>query len=87
VAYGLLQLGAIARYVDQVQWDEAGAWIWLVLLIDAIVTGGTSCWPPPAGPPTGGPRSSAEPFISPTDSRLRVFIPAAQVATEITRSG
>ena len=40
VAYGLLQLGAIARSVDQVQWDEAGAWIWLALLINAIVTGG-----------------------------------------------
>jgi len=25
---------------DQVQWDEAGAWIWLALLSNAIVTGG-----------------------------------------------
>jgi hypothetical protein len=37
VAYGLLQLGAVVRYADQVQWHEAGAWIWLALL---IVTGG-----------------------------------------------
>ena len=38
--YGLLQLGALARYGDQVQWHEAGAWIWVALLIIAIVTGG-----------------------------------------------
>jgi hypothetical protein len=40
VAYGLLQLGAIARYTDQVQWQEAGAWIWVALLISMMVTGG-----------------------------------------------
>jgi hypothetical protein len=40
VAYGLLQLGAIARYGDQVQWQEAGAWVWVALLISMIVTGG-----------------------------------------------
>jgi hypothetical protein len=40
VAYGLLQLGAVARYNDQVQWHEAGAWIWVALLVNAIVTGG-----------------------------------------------
>jgi len=39
VAYGLLQLGALARYGDQVQWHEAGAWIWIALLITAIITG------------------------------------------------
>ena len=39
VAYGLLQLGALVRYGDQVQWHEAGAWIGLALL-NAIVTGG-----------------------------------------------
>jgi hypothetical protein len=39
VAYGLLQLGAIARYSQQVQWHEPGAWIWLALLVNAIVTG------------------------------------------------
>jgi hypothetical protein len=40
VTYGLLQLGAIAPYTDQVQWQEAGAWIWVALLISMIVTGG-----------------------------------------------
>ena len=40
VAYGLLQLGALARYSDQVQWHEVGAWIWVALLVNAIVTGG-----------------------------------------------
>jgi hypothetical protein len=40
VAYGLLQLGALVRYGDQVQWHEAGAWIWVALLVNAIVTGG-----------------------------------------------
>jgi hypothetical protein len=40
VAYGLLQLGAIARYGDQVQWPEAGASIWVALLVSMIVTGG-----------------------------------------------
>ena len=40
VAYGLLQLGAIARYSDQVQWHEASAWVWLAVLVMAIVTGG-----------------------------------------------
>jgi hypothetical protein len=40
VAYGLLQLGAVARFSDQVQWHEPGAWIWVALLINAIVTGG-----------------------------------------------
>lgn len=40
VAYGLLQLGAVARFGDQVQWQEAGAWLWLALLVSAIVTGG-----------------------------------------------
>jgi hypothetical protein len=40
VAYGLLQLGAIARYGDQVEWQEAGAWVWVALLISMIVTGG-----------------------------------------------
>jgi hypothetical protein len=40
LAYGLLQLGALARYGAQVQWHEAGAWIWVALLINAVVTGG-----------------------------------------------
>jgi hypothetical protein len=40
VAYGLLQLGAVARFSDQVQWHEPGAWIWLALLLNAIITGG-----------------------------------------------
>ncbi len=40
VAYGVLQLGAIARYRDQVEWHVAGAWVWLAVLIMAIVTGG-----------------------------------------------
>jgi hypothetical protein len=40
MAYALLQLGAVARYGDQVQWREAGAWIWLALLVSAIITGG-----------------------------------------------
>jgi hypothetical protein len=40
VVYGLLQLGALARYSDQVQWHEASAWIWVALLLNAIVTGG-----------------------------------------------
>jgi len=44
VAYGLLQLGAIARYPDQVQWHEVGAWIWLAVLITALVTGGYAVW-------------------------------------------
>ena len=44
VAYGLLQLGAIARYPDQVQWHEVGAWVWLAVLITAIVTGGCVVW-------------------------------------------
>jgi hypothetical protein len=39
LVYGLLQLGALARYGDQVQWHEAGAWIWVALLVNAIVTG------------------------------------------------
>ena len=39
LAYGLLQLGAVARYSDQVQWHEASAWIWVALLISAVVTG------------------------------------------------
>jgi hypothetical protein len=40
VAYGLLQLVAVARFGDQVQWQEAGAWLWVGLLVSAIVTGG-----------------------------------------------
>jgi hypothetical protein len=40
VAYGLLQLGAVARFGDQVQWHEPGAWIWVALLLNAVVTGG-----------------------------------------------
>jgi hypothetical protein len=40
LAYGLLQLGAVARFGDQVQWHEPGAWIWVALLLNAVVTGG-----------------------------------------------
>ena len=40
VVYGLLQFGALARFGDQVQWHEAGAWIWVALLLNAIFTGG-----------------------------------------------
>jgi hypothetical protein len=39
VAYGLLQLGAVARYPDQVQWREPGAWVWIALLTSLIATG------------------------------------------------
>jgi hypothetical protein len=37
--FGLLQLGAVLRYLDQVQWDEPGAWMWLALLASLIVAG------------------------------------------------
>jgi hypothetical protein len=40
VAYGVLQVGAVARYPDQVRWHAAGAWVWLAVLVLAIVTGG-----------------------------------------------
>jgi hypothetical protein len=40
MVYGLLQLGAVARYGGQVQWREAGAWLWVVLLVSAVGTGG-----------------------------------------------
>jgi hypothetical protein len=40
MVYGLLQLGAVARYSGQVQWQEAGAWLWVALLVSALVTGG-----------------------------------------------
>jgi hypothetical protein len=40
VAYGLLQLGAVVRYSDQVQWREVSAWVWVALLISMIITGG-----------------------------------------------
>ncbi len=49
VAYGVLQLGAIARHPDQVEWHVAGAWIWLAVLIMAIVTGGYVVWATTAG--------------------------------------
>ena len=39
LAYGLLQLGAVARYSEQVQWHEPSAWIWVTLLIIAVATG------------------------------------------------
>jgi hypothetical protein len=44
VAYGVLQLGAIAGYPDQVRWHAVAAWVWLAVLITAIVTGGHVVW-------------------------------------------
>ena len=59
MAYGLLQLGALARFGDQVQWHEPGTWIWAALLINAIVTGGYQLLDTAGGTAQGSPRSSA----------------------------
>ena len=37
--FALFQLVALARYPDDMQWDEAGAWIYLAYLATAIVLG------------------------------------------------
>jgi hypothetical protein len=40
VAHGLLQLAGVARFSDQLQRQEPGAWIWLALLVNAILSVG-----------------------------------------------
>ncbi len=44
LVFGVLELVAIARYPSELAWDTVAAWVYLVLLISAVLAGGYGWW-------------------------------------------
>lgn len=44
LVFGALQLGALLRYPQEIQWTRPVAWLYLLFMLSVLLIGGYGCW-------------------------------------------